>query len=382
MTNACWPETVSIGGKTWKVPSPGLVIALTGWTALNVILTVFNKWALSPKQGGFHFPVFYSSCHMLMSVLSASIIMIAVPSTRTLSFQQLEQYGGKLLLLSTLTVLNITTGNASLVYIGLSINQIIKSVGPLPALILTYMFQNKRYSWQICGVVGLLVCGAALSVPFGQSDVATPYGLFLASISCVASSSKPILALILMQSGKSLPPLSVLWYDSFFSFWVMIIIWAGSEERAASIAYMQTHTSVGLKVLGFGSGIAFLYNLSMFYLTYFTSGLTINVIANTKQVVLITISAIFIDHITQVTSWIGVGVFVVALTTYTYLTIGPSKSKHQWVKKKPTSSELEDGSPVKAVLADGPAMAPATEKTPLASAPADSRDSGSGCVLQ
>ena len=73
--------------------------------------------------------------------------------------------------------------------------------------------------------------------------------MLLASISCVASASKPVLALLLMKGAATLPPLSVLWYDSFFSFLVMIAIWSASGERSASIAYMQEHKSTGLVVV-------------------------------------------------------------------------------------------------------------------------------------
>ena len=121
--------------------------------------------------------------------------------------------------------------------------------------------------------------------------------MLLASISCVASASKPVLALLLMKGAATLPPLSVLWYDSFFSFMVMIVIWSASGERSASIAYMQEHKSTGLVVLLVGSTVAFLYNLSTFYLTFFTSGLTINIIANTKQVVMIVFAAIVVEHV-------------------------------------------------------------------------------------
>ena len=359
----------------------GLVIALFAWVALNVTLNVFNKWALSPDAGAFSFPIFYSASHMFMGLLSSSLIMAVLPSRRDLAFSQLQKHGGKLLALSTLTVLNITTSNASLVYIGLSVNQIIKSVGPLPALVLTFFVQKKRYSWAICVVVLVLVAGAVLAVPLGDDAQSTHYGVLLASISCVAAASKPVVALLLMRGSATLPPLTLLWYDSFFSLWVMAAVWAVSQEREASISYMKEHTATGLTVLGVGSSVAFLYNLSTFYLTFFTSGLTINVIANTKQVILISISAIVIDHITSVTSWVGVAVFTLALATYTYLTIGPSKARHQWMEGEdplaPSPSRNGKvgaaGDSVETPEGGGP---PASEHTPILKTPSRGGESG------
>lgn len=190
--------------------------------------------------------------------------------------------------------------------------------------------------------------------------------MLLASISCVASASKPVLALLLMKGKATIPPLTVLWYDSFFSFFVMIAIWSVSGERDASIAYMQEHTSRGLLVLLVGSIVAFLYNLSTFYLTFFTSGLTINIIANTKQVVMIIFSAIVVEHVTSVLSWSGVAIFAAALGVYTYLTIGPSKANHQWIaEEQPLSVGNSKVGAVETPGSEGGSQAPASESTPI-----------------
>jgi len=163
----------SAGWSSPSLPSRALVAALSAWVSLNVLINFWNKWALSPEGASFSFPIFYSSCHMAMGLLSSSLIMAAVPSVRNLSPTQIRQHGGKLLLLSTLTVANIACSNASLMYIGLSVNQIIKSVGPLPALVLTYVVHNRRYSAAICVSVFVMVGGAILSVPHNGDAAAT-----------------------------------------------------------------------------------------------------------------------------------------------------------------------------------------------------------------
>jgi hypothetical protein len=192
------------------------------------------------------------------------------------------------------------------------------------------------------------------------------YGVLLASISCVASASKPVLALLLMKGAATIPPLTVLWYDSFFSFTVMIAIWSVSGERDASIVYMQEHRSTGLLVVLVGSFVAFLYNLSTFYLTFFTSGLTINIIANTKQVLMIIFSAIVVEHVTSVLSWTGVAIFAAALGTYTYLTIGPSKASHQWLaEEQPAPVANGKVGAAETIGPKGGSQAPASESTPM-----------------
>ena len=44
---------------------------LSAWVTLNVFINFWNKWALSPEGAAFEFPIFYSSCHMAMGLLTA-----------------------------------------------------------------------------------------------------------------------------------------------------------------------------------------------------------------------------------------------------------------------------------------------------------------------
>ena len=184
----------SAGWWSPSLPSLSLVAALSAWVSLNVLINFWNKWALSPEGASFSFPIFYSSCHMAMGLLSSSLIMAAVPSVRDLSPTQVWQHGGKLLLLSTLTVANIVCSNASLMYIGLSVNQIIKSVGPLPALVLTYFVQKRRYSAAICVSVFVMVGGAILAVPHNGDAAATQRSSMNKSVLCSLQPMRPLIA--------------------------------------------------------------------------------------------------------------------------------------------------------------------------------------------
>lgn len=44
---------------------------------------------------------------------------------------------------------NVMTNNASLVYLGLSINQVMKCCVPLPAIIFSYLLEKKSYPWEV-----------------------------------------------------------------------------------------------------------------------------------------------------------------------------------------------------------------------------------------
>ena len=80
----------------------------------------------------------------MASFLGANLVMLFVPSTRTLSREQFIRHKTGLIVLSLIFVVNIVTQNASLVYIGLSVNQILKCCVPLPTMLAAFIVQGTR----------------------------------------------------------------------------------------------------------------------------------------------------------------------------------------------------------------------------------------------
>ena len=59
--------------------------------------------------------------------------------------------------------LNIGLNNWSLVFISLSINQLLRSIVPLPVAALSTVFENKRFGWQVWASMGVVCVGAMLA---------------------------------------------------------------------------------------------------------------------------------------------------------------------------------------------------------------------------
>ena len=57
--------------KLWVV-----VLSFIIYGTLNLFLNFFNKWAMAPSGAGFGLPVFYSTWHMLMSILGSLVLML------------------------------------------------------------------------------------------------------------------------------------------------------------------------------------------------------------------------------------------------------------------------------------------------------------------
>ena len=109
----------------WQIGTAFFVYAV-----LNLFLNFFNKWALAPSGAGFSLPVFYSTWHMLMSIVGSYVLMlIRKPATGMVSFEQFKGYKWESLTLSVCTTVNISCNNASLMLIGLFVNQASRAIG-------------------------------------------------------------------------------------------------------------------------------------------------------------------------------------------------------------------------------------------------------------
>lgn len=321
---------------------PFAVLIVSLWASMNLAFNFFNAYALRPKEkdgAGFSFPFFYSGCHMIASFIGVNIIFWVKPSLNTLSSAQWQAKWLPLLSLSVLMVTNIGCNNASLVYIGLSVNQIIKSITPLPTMILSFFIEKKRYTWLLIAAVLAQVVGAVIAVPWQDNSQAPPFGIVLCLVSMLAAASKPVLAGLLMMDMREsgLTPLVLVWYDSMFSiFFLFSVAIFRPAERTGVIMYMREAPSTGWALILIGSTMAFAYNIVVFYLTKVTSALTNVVLANIKQVLLIVVAAIFIDHISQWWNILGICVFFTASFAYSYITFTGMPKKQS--APPPTSS--------------------------------------------
>ena len=291
---------------------------------------------------GFSFPFVYSGCHQIASFIGVNVIFKVKPTLNTLSRTQWRAKWPALLGLSVMMVLNIGCNNASLVYVGLSINQIIKSITPLPTMILSYFTEGKKYAWVLVGIVLLQVAGAIVAVPWQEQTQAGTLGIVLCFVSMLAAATKPVVAGALMKDMREsgLTPLVLVWYDSIFSIgWFFLIALCLSNERNGAVAFLRSNAALGWGLILIGSSMAFVYNIVVFYLTKVTSALTNVVLANVKQVILIVVAAIFVDHISRWWNVMGIVIFFLASFAYSYYTFknkAPSRAPSRTSVTRPS----------------------------------------------
>jgi len=308
------------------------------WMVLNFALNFFNKWAFTKVEdggAGFSFPIFYTMWNTLASFLGANLLMILVPANRTISWKQFVDNKFALLVFGVVFSSNIVTNNASLVYISLSVNQVIKCLVPIPAIIFSYFIEKKTYSYPILGASLVLTFGACMSIPWDSPKV-TPIGSFLALWSTAMSGLRPVLtALLLKNSHESgLAPVPLLWYDAAFSTVLLFLAFMISEETLMVSQFFKKDTAAGMGILIGGSTCAFAYNIVVFYLVKVTSSLTSVVLANLKTTLIIVIAVLLWDKEIAPISIVGFGIFFLGLFAYSYLTF---RSRQQ--AQKPAATE-------------------------------------------
>ena len=297
--------------KYWRI-----VVAFAIYGTLNLFLNFFNKWALAPSGAGFSLPVFYSTWHMLMSIVGSLVLMlIRTPASGMVSLAQLKLYKWEALTLAVCSTVNISCNNASLMLIGLFVNQIIKALSPMLVMGMSYFVLQRRYGPKLIVSVIFIAIGAMMAVPFKDPTV-TALGVVLVAVATVASSLKPVVGELLMTAStkpklapagedrrrtRAVPPqtpalcawsranafasffaiAALVFYDSCFSFVFMLTYWLSvPAEREGSIIYMREKPAMGWGIILVGSTAAFAYNMSIYNFTKLASAVAVMVTTN------------------------------------------------------------------------------------------------------
>ena len=266
----------------WKI-----VLAFLIYGTLNLFLNFFNKWAMAPSGAGFSLPVFYSTWHMLMSILGSLVLMLwKKPASGIVSLAQFKEYKWETLTLAVCTTVNISCNNASLMLIGLFVNQIIKALSPMIVMAMSYFVLKRRYGAKLITSVVFIAIGAVMAVPFKDPSV-TVLGIVLVGLATMASSLKPVVGELLMTSSDKpkLAPAALVFYDSCFSFVFMLVFWLSvPAEREGSITYMREKPAMGWGIILVGSFAAFAYNMSIYNFTKMASAVAVMVTTNLLKV--------------------------------------------------------------------------------------------------
>ncbi|KAL1527837.1 hypothetical protein AB1Y20_009217 [Prymnesium parvum] len=343
-------------------------LSLGGFISLNIALNFFNSWALKKNSGGpeFDFPVFYTMTHMVATMLGSGVIMsMKKPLTGYPSFGQLKEYSLGLFPIAICTTANLACNNVSLTLVSLFLNQVIKAAAPLPTMLFSFILERKTYTLKMVVTCTMIVVGTVLAIPMSSKGGTTSLvGVIIVIISMLAASLKPVVMTLVfkgMSDKPKLDPPVVLFYDSFLSFWIMLMYWLISPtERAGTIEYIGKRSSTAILVICAGASMAFFFNLCTYFVIKYTSAVTCMVASNGNKVINIVISGIIANAMKDARNLCGVVLVCLSIAAYAYASHDAKKNPPKPFFKK----DVETGGK-------------ASEATPLAPSP----DTGRCCVI-
>lgn len=132
---------------------------VTGWYSSNIGVLLLNKYLLT--NYGFLFPVFLTTCHMLLCSLLSYVIsvtdMVPLQSLRS------QKQFWKIVALSVVFSFSVVCGNVSLRFIPVSFNQAIGSTTPFFTAVFAYAVTSKREAWVTYATLLPVVTGVIIA---------------------------------------------------------------------------------------------------------------------------------------------------------------------------------------------------------------------------
>jgi len=318
-------EAAEAAKKQMEIALPAIILIV--WATSSIALTYFSKWVLAAEDdekhpgAGFTFPVFYTFVTTFAILCGCSLILLLQKKTNTIGYEQFKQSWKGIVAVALLSIITIWASDASLMYIGVTLNQLLKACMPAPTMAFGFVFENKRFAWPMVAAVMLIVTGALMSIPFADAS-GESYGIIMACVSTLAASAGISVKARLMADSATngLTPLVLLFYSAASSVPVLLLWFLCIDERSEVGAYAGTHASTLVSVLLISSGLAFLVQLLGNTLTKVTSALTMTVAGAAKQIGVIVVTGVFIEHtFTEILNVIGVIIFISAVVLYAYL---------------------------------------------------------------
>jgi len=338
-------------------PSTCYVVAIvSAYLTLNLGLNFFNKWAFTPApQGlGFSFPVFQSAADTVITLGFLSGLRLFRPQMVPVSWRVFWSCKYQLTAVALLSQGTVICNNASLVLIGLSVNQMIKCLVPLvrsppppppspplapyhmqalsshtprpprslaqPTAFFAFLVEKKTPSAGVLATLLILVAGAVLAVPF-DDPLFSWHGILLALSAVVMAAFRVTLSALVMRDtvADEITPIALVWYCAAISVCVVPFVWVVTAEREEVLEFMRSSPTRGCAIAFPMSLTAAVYNILVFETTRITSSISFTVLNCVKLVVLINVAAILLDGVNSIINWLGTALFYVGLFSYSYL---------------------------------------------------------------
>ncbi|KAF4547434.1 Triose-phosphate transporter-like protein 2 [Elsinoe fawcettii] len=326
-----------------------LLIAM--WYSFSIGISVFNKFVLSKDKLDFHYPLFFTSFHMIIQFTLAALVMYLIPSFRpnpvdsasSQHYEAVSQTAGsdeaqhtkkqpimsKFFYLTRIspcgaaTGLDIGLGNMSLKFISLTFYTMCKSSVLGFVLIFAFLFRLERPSWKLAAIILTMAAGVVMMVA-GETAFHALGFILIMTASCFSGFRWSLTQILLIRNPATSNPFSSIFFLAPVMFFTLIIIAfpvEGPTEFAAGFQRLIDARGMGqaIGVLLFPGLLAFLMTASEFALLKRTSVVTLSVCGIFKEVLtILTASITFGDELTVI-NFSGLVVTIISIAVYNFM---------------------------------------------------------------
>lgn len=311
-----------------------LAATIVAFLVLNTTLNMLNRWVLGVYK--FKFPIFLTMSHLAIGFCILAPVM-ALPTFRPLHQSTIRKQGRGIAAVGFFKVMNIVLNNASLVWITLSLNQIIRSAIPVITAGVGVFVESKIPTGPELSSLLLLTSGVVLSVWEG-SITGNVTGIAIALSSTLSG------AAMLSFSGKilseKLDVLRLTFYTAPVSVGVLIPFFL-FQEAAPLWQHFQEHGYSVLLLILMGAVNAVAYNILHYQVIFATSSIMTPVIGMVKVVGVIVLSAIYLGEkrIFSLRMLLGCGLALAGFGAYSLL---QARRRAQEASKASTMSNADE----------------------------------------
>mmetsp|Transcript_27647 Transcript_27647/g.65652 ORF Transcript_27647/g.65652 Transcript_27647/m.65652 type:complete len:373 (-) Transcript_27647:81-1199(-) len=298
---------------------------------LNSTLNMLNRWALGIY--GFRYPLVMTVCHMAFSVLVLSPYMLCT-RVRGSHIETIKHGWKGIAGIGAFMAANISLNNLSLMYITLSLNQMIRASLPVMTAILAVFVESKTFYRDEFISLCLLAMGVMMTVYEGSIH-GSVFGVAVCLVGLMSN------ALMMTFSGKILSEKMDVFRLTFYTSPVSMVIllpFLWRTELQGFQDYWTGHKNGVTGVLLAGSINAVLYNVVHYLMIQRISSTGTTVVGQVKIIGLLLLSSAFLGESSQ---WNGVMIAGTAIALIGFVWYSNVKLQQQSAKGDPSPiSEL------------------------------------------
>lgn len=302
---------------------PYTISVCGAWIALNVLLSVTNKWLFRHEH--FEFPVLIIILGTFMTFVGSATLLFVFHWEPVPPMKEILAVW-KVLLLNSFAV-GLSTGleNVAIMYTSISLNQAIKAGLPAVAMIAAYLMEGKTYSPALITLNTIMILGVIAALY--HNPTFTMLGFITSVISTILNLVHVLASAELLRRPR-MTSMVVMMLSAPFAlvFLFPLFMWLEYPRLSTS---MPAHESRDVLAMFGTSLVAFVYILLGLEIVRVTSAVYSTIVANLKVVILVAVSTmLFVTPITT-PNIIGLVVTFASFCSYNYVKVSEAAKKQQ-----------------------------------------------------